>query len=100
MRQVCHRLLGVREKAAEIQLDGIRERVRVRGIPVEDGEWTFAPSPNAEGQSAWLLAQRERERGYVWVCHLVFVAHRDLPILPYGDSLWRFNVRADVDPRG
>lgn len=42
MRQVCHRLLGAREEAAKVQLDRLREHMRARGVPVEDGELSAA----------------------------------------------------------
>lgn len=38
MRQVCHRLLGAREEAAEVQLDRVREHMRVRGVSIENGK--------------------------------------------------------------
>lgn len=38
MRQMHYRLLGARKEAAEVQLDRIRDYMRVRGVSIENGE--------------------------------------------------------------
>lgn len=74
MRQVCHRLLGAREKTSEIQLERFRGCVRVRGVSTEDGKRS----------ALYLLTCRivfERnwkeyalcDIGYVWVIILVSI---------------------------